>query len=87
MFVFARTTVRLDRERERKKGQLSDPGRGRIDVYNRHEGKEMDESRVSKMDLAEIRTSEPISAASAGCVRDSKEEITPTTSTTTTAAR
>lgn len=35
------------------------------------------------MDLAEIRSPKPISAASAGRVRDSKEEITPTTSTTT----
>jgi len=51
----------------------------RIDVYNCHEGKEMDGSRESKTDLVEIRTSEPISA---GYGRDSKKEIIRITSTT-----
>jgi len=32
-------------------------------------------SRESKTDLVEIRTSNPISAVSAGYVRDSKKEI------------
>lgn len=44
-------------------------------------GKKKWTNRENKTDLAEIRTSEPIPTVSAGYVRDSKKEITQTSTT------